>query len=301
MKKFIINSTIFLIPASIYILFALFALPQLLSIKNGPNTYTQIEKSFTNAVQKEYEIFILGNSRTYRGIDPDQFAPPTFNFSHDNDSYNQSYYKLKFLEDHKITPKCVVLGIDYFTFGYKSGTRNYVYAELLGNEYLKDFKHSVLFYKVERLREKLNPKLLFNLFPKKTLPYLKTNGQYIQPGVPSVTDRAIRNCYMSPFQLTYFERIIKHCQKQSIQLFLVMPPVRQKELSIYPDYELVDFDSTIQSYCDDQTVYYLNYSLDPTFTIKDYYDITHLSYEGSKKLSKKINARIEEQGILKRN
>ncbi|WP_461488949.1 hypothetical protein, partial [Pontibacter sp. HJ8] len=63
----------------------------------GPTTKAQIEQSFENALRKDYDMLILGNSRIYRGINPEKFSTNAYNFAHDDDSYNQMYYKLKYV------------------------------------------------------------------------------------------------------------------------------------------------------------------------------------------------------------
>ena len=100
MKKFFNQLFLFSIPTIIYFVLAIFLMPTLLSIQNGPSTKQQISTSFRNALKQDYDILILGNSRTYRGINPDLLAMKCYNFSHDNDSYNQSYYKLLYLIKH---------------------------------------------------------------------------------------------------------------------------------------------------------------------------------------------------------
>src|SRR5688572_16880619 len=79
----------------------------------GPNTKNQIAQSFNHAKANAYPIVVLGNSRIYRGINPELFSIKTFNFAHDDDSYNQMFHKLMWLNSDSL--KVVVMGVDYFT------------------------------------------------------------------------------------------------------------------------------------------------------------------------------------------
>jgi hypothetical protein len=99
MKIFLKKVAIFLsIPLLLYIITSIFLLPSLISKVEGPSTEQQILMSFENAKKGNYDLMALGNSRMYRGIDPSVFDCSSYNFSHDNDTYNQMYYKLKWLE-----------------------------------------------------------------------------------------------------------------------------------------------------------------------------------------------------------
>ena len=62
------------------------------------NTAEQIKMSFENSIADNYNCYFLGNSRIYRNINPEMMTTvKAYNFGHDNDSYNQMYYKLLYL------------------------------------------------------------------------------------------------------------------------------------------------------------------------------------------------------------
>ena len=97
MKKFVIRfSTICIISVLMITIYNSLATASTLKY-NGASTAEQINMSFENAVSEEYNCYFLGNSRIYRDINPDVFTTvKSYNFAHDNDSYNQMYYKLLF-------------------------------------------------------------------------------------------------------------------------------------------------------------------------------------------------------------
>ena len=96
--KFLIKLCYFILPFIFaYCGFMYFVVPAILSFNYGPSTEEQITQSFSNALEKDYDLLVLGNSRLYRGVNPDKFQLATFNFSHDDDTYIKIYFKLKYL------------------------------------------------------------------------------------------------------------------------------------------------------------------------------------------------------------
>lgn len=258
----------------------------------GPSTKKQINIQFKNAISKKYDLLILGNSRTYRGVNPDILSFNTYNFSHDNDSYNQMFYKLKYILNKGKSIKYLILGVDYFQFSFKSDTRNYAYGNWLGIDYLNDYKKSLYSYRMGYLKSNMNPKKLFPLRTDRSKPFLKENGQYIKPGVARKSDSVIRNIKRLNFQVEYFERIVKACKSENIKVFLVMLPVRENELKNYNERELQNFDVFIDRYVNDSNVFYVNYSELKGFSYNDFTDITHLNESAANRFSKQLSKDI---------
>ena len=91
---------------------------------------------FRNAEKRPYDMVFMGNSRIYRGLNPDSFTTKSYNFAHDNDSYNQIYYKLLFLTAQNKKIQIVLLGVDYFEYSVFSDSRNYEYSKIFNKSYL---------------------------------------------------------------------------------------------------------------------------------------------------------------------
>jgi len=266
-------------------------MPSLLSVKYGPSTKDQIEYSFKRAINSDYNLLILGNSRVYRGLNPAIFHQKSFNFSHDNDSYNQSYYKLKLLLKKKKQIDFLILGIDYFQFSFFSNTRNYIYGDYLGDNYLKDFDDNILRLKIDYYKTNINPNKLFKS-SNSNKPFIRENGQFINPGVATKNDTVSRDINRLDIHEKYFEKIINLCRSNNIKLFLVMPPVREIELKSYNPLQLDDFDSYINRYSNNSNIFYLNYSEDNKYKLKDYTDVTHLNEDAANRFSKQLNDTI---------
>ena len=144
MKRFLLNILLFGAIFLTIVLSIFHSSDELAERFWGPNTRNQIEMSFKNALSSEASCWFLGNSRIYR-INPDMIENGHwYNFAHDNDSYNQMYYKLQYLLDNGCKVDTLVIGTDYFQFSVFSDSRNYVYDGLLGNDYLRDYNHFFL-------------------------------------------------------------------------------------------------------------------------------------------------------------
>lgn len=295
MKIFLKKFFIFSIPAILYCIVSVFYMPHLLSLAHGPSTKQQIDRSFENADSREYELLILGNSRTYRGINPDYLSYKAYNFSHDNDAYNQIYFKLKRLIEKKKELKYVILGVDYFQFSMKNDSRNYVYADLLDREYMNDFEESRIFVKkLEYHLGNIEPKKILTLFEEKSKPFLKENGQYITPGIAKESDKIERDLSRLDFQVKYFERTLALCDQHGIKVYAVTLPIRQNELDGYPSSGITDFKYFIEKYIDNEKVYYLDFSKLEGFNIGDYTDITHLNEAAADRFSQILDKKILE-------
>lgn len=295
MNQFLRTLFIFLIPALLYCLFAIFILPRRLVMSNGPSTQQQIDYSFEGAVKADYDLLILGNSRCYRGIDPDALSVKAYNFSHDNDSYNQQYHKLQYLLSKRKKISYLVLGVDYFEFNVLSNSRNYAYADYLGKDYERDYKDNIWELKLKHSLENLNPKQLSLL--KKSgvkLPFQKENGQYIRYGTARESDTIHRDITRLKILEDYFHKTISLCQENGIKVFLVMPPVRQNELKSYTKDQINEFNAFINSSIDHKNSVYWNYSEDGSYTTKDYTDITHLNEAAADRFTKMLDDSIKQ-------
>jgi hypothetical protein len=294
MRKFVIRILLFLTLAAIaYVSFTFLVFPRILKSVYGPSVEEQIDKSFQNAKERDYELLILGNSRLYCGVNPDQFNVKAYNFSHNNDSFNQMYYKLKWVLDNKQHLRYVIVGVDYFQFSIFSDTRNYVYAKYLGPGYMGDYRPYRHLYSY--VRETLNPYKIRTLVKDPVFKHdLKDNGQFVRNGIPKEDDFIKRNFARLDIQVNYFEKILETCREENIIVFLCMPPIRDVELMQYSDEQLNDFDQFIKAYESDH-VFYLDFSRDPRFEKHDFIDFAHLSQSSADKFSHIMSEMIEEK------
>jgi hypothetical protein len=292
MKNFVRRIILFLGSALIfYIVFSLFIFPLILEKVYGPNIQKQLQLSFANAGKRDYKLLILGNSRLYCGINPDRFDVPAYNFSHNNDSYNQLYYKLMWVLKHNKKIENVILGVDHFQFSIFTDSRNYAYGKWLGDQYMKDYKpyHYIVTY----YRETLNPYKLRALVNDPIYKHdIKSNGQFIRNGEPKENDFIKRNFNRLDIQISYFEKILAECKARNIKVFICLPPMRKAELDQYTSQQLGEFDQFIRRYVH-EGVEYLDYSRDSRFSINDFIDFAHLNQRAADEFSEILNKEIK--------
>lgn len=262
---------------------------QILQRVKGPTDQQQVENSFRGAANREYDLLLLGNSRVYRGINPDQFEVPAFNFACDSDAFNQMYFKLKWVREHGKSPGIVVLGVDPFQFSHMHDARNHLYGEYFGEAYLADYPpapYAAEKYYWRHFPKRLNPKYL--LMSSDDRPFFRENGQYIRPGKALATDRVSRRAKRLPLQVSYFERILEDCRQHGTQVFLCLMPTRSEELAVYAAGQVDEFRQFIAGYTNPQVVF-LDFAEDPSYVLSDYTDITHLNEVAADRFSRQLS------------
>lgn len=287
----------------------------------GPTTEEQINFSFDKSVERNYDMLILGNSRLYRGINSDKISTfNSFNFSHDNDAFNQCYYKMKYLQNKSKTYDYLVMGVDYFEFSIMSNTRNEYYKPYFDKEYMVDYnldEEEDKGFEFSEVEEDAN-RYMTMTFSNTFVPFLKglysfidpsgmentsfmrDNGQYVNMGEALGDDMTKRKHNILPVQEKYFNTIIDFCDENEIKLFLVMMPVRGQELGNYPDSVITEMDLLFEDKSNQINGYYLNYSKDSRFEKEDFLDITHLNSFGADKFSVILNDDINNRNRIKR-
>lgn len=306
MRKFIVR--IFLIGTISFFMIASYSiLATKASLKyNGMSTADQINSSFRNAISDDYNCYFLGNSRIYRDINPDCFPTvKSYNFAHDNDTYNQMYYKLLYLLDNDRKIDYLIIGTDYFQFSFMSDTRNYVYSKIFPSEYSKDYEIDSWLKEKESYIEQVwtnkqnaLPSCIYYILGKpapETMSYLKDNGQYVVYGEANPNDKIYRDYSVLQVQFGYFVKILELCEKEGIQVYVIMPPLWKGETVSHTDLERKCFDRMIEETLA-KTCYannYLNFSEEKgLLSYRDFIDITHLKPSVADEYSRYLNDRI---------
>jgi predicted peroxiredoxin len=255
----------------------------------GPTSETQINNSFHGAETREYDLLMLGNSRIYRGLNPDRFSIPSYNFGCNDDTFNQLYFKLKWLRERNVSFRYLVMGVDLFQFSYMSDYRNEVYTRYFGEPYLADYESHPWKDRGMQLRafiRSLNPKYMFT--PNNGRIFQRDNGQYIKPGRAKPTDTARRTTKRLPANVEYFENILADCQEHGVKVFLCMPPTRPEERNCYQEGEIEDFMQFIRQYVTEDVVL-IDYTFDEGYAMSDFTDITHLNEAAAERFSVQLN------------
>ncbi len=284
MKKFICKLIVFLLVSFAVLTIYFVSGAKLATMAYGVSTQEQIVNSFEYAKQKDFNKVFLGNSRVYRGINPDIIDKSTYNFAHDNDSYNQCYYKLVYLLNSGHRIDTLFLGADYFEFGIKSDTRNYVYDKLFDDNYYKDYNENIVDEIIANGKQLFynNQLLCFKAFysilrPNGAKGILRGNGQYIYDSKASKNDSVKRKMEVLDFQYDYYLELIKMCHKNNINVIVFTMPVRDTEMSSYTKEYISKIHKLIKEPLTKGGIYV---DLSNSEKFKDYHkytDITHLN------------------------
>ena len=278
--------------------------------RGGLTTYEQLKMQFESAATRKYSCLVLGNSRIYRGVNPDCLSVPAYNFSHDNDSYNQMYWKLMYLEEENIKIDTAIIGTDYFMFGFLSESRNKHYVRFLPEGYMADYDAESTTTKTEekiKWFEEMNNSFNEYIVKKFQQPltyvveamsgeeteqrYLKSNGQYIDlRKTATEADTIKRSGKRLDIQMAYFERILEYCQEKGIKVAVVMPPTRDIEMASYTAEYLEEFDAYLEEMTDKYNAVLLNYAYDENFKALELFaDSTHLKVTGADVWTQKLD------------
>lgn len=308
MKKFISKCAIFILIMAALI--ALYCYVSAGSVRKyiGINTSEQIITSFDRVQSNSYDCLFLGNSRIFRGVNPDKFPSVNgYNMGQDNETYNQIYYKLNYILDKGAKPKYIILGIDYHAFSYLSDSKNYVYASYFPKEFLDDYDDadSSFLYRKTRMLTNLwsNKQNAFEAFmkdmfhktPDENIPYMRDNGQYVIGGEASGDETVDRDYTIMPLQWDYYLKIIDLCVENDIDLYAVMLPLWDGETKSHTDEERKEFDDKIRASLSENGFegHYFNYyeenGLSP---YSDFADVTHLKPEAAEEFSKWLNGKV---------
>lgn len=284
------------------------------SVLNGISMSEQLNQGFHNAVASKTETYILGNSRCYRGLNPDVLGSSVYNFAYDNETFLEQYYKLIYLKKHGNIPSTIILGVDYFEFSFVSVALKDIYKNYFSPDYLKSTNKFTVKSnnQLSELNNFINSQVatLFGRSASQYLdflyyhyvlnepiqyPYLKDNGQYIISPLPSAKegDFVKRDSIILDIQKHSFESIVSFAKSHNIKLFLVMPPTRQIERDSYRLEFTKRMDEYFISRCMEGSVYYINYFNDNEFVTADFMDDTHLTPVGADRFSEKLRMDIE--------
>ena len=286
----------------------------------GPSLQERIERSFADASRGGYDVLLAGNSRIYRGVNPDAMGVTAYNFAQDDDAFNQVYYKLKYLDERGVRFRTLVLGVDYFEFSFLSDRRNAVYRKFLGDEYLRDYlppdagdAPRVMNAVLHPIDEQAFNNMMIRRFtrpasllaeralaivqrsppPPPIRAVLKPNGQYILDAGPQRVDPIRRDATRLPIQERYFTRILEWGIGSGVQVVMVMPPLRRMELDSYPRGVVDEFDGWFQRVANEHGAHYVNFARHPMFGDQDFMDVTHLNEAAADRFSRLLGDELD--------
>ena len=299
MKKYISNTIIFAIYTILFIGLYNFVSPKILSVLYGQTTKQQIEQQFADLTSQRdsIECIYLGSSKFYRGINPYLVTPCGYNFAHDNDSYNQIYYKLLYANECCPKLKRVVICFDYVSFCVFSETRNYVYHHYFPEEYSLDYSNNFYYNYIYPylIGTKNLPKIILSLFDdnRPEPPHLTNKGQFVTPGKAHEDDYVKYYTSIYNLQLSYFTKIFQYCLDHHLECVLVAMPNRDGEYWNYDKAFIGKMNELAQNAQKQYSCHYLNYIRDKELLdVSLYCDISHFNQYGADLFSRRLNVEI---------
>lgn len=314
--KFLGRLLIYITPLTIVLGIFLVDYRKMGPILNGISMNEQLDSSFSYVLSKPYHTMVMGNSRTYRGVNPDKIDSSVYNFSFDNETFLEQYFKLKYLEYKHHLPEFLILGVDYFEFSFLSMAMQPTYSKYFGATY--DSLMSSLskaggieYQTAETPSDWVNAKMsaifgrgasqyiryLGDRIAGKPLqaPYLKGNGQYIINPIPMAHDGEFmtRPSNIEPYQQLKFEQIMDFLRNKGIRVILLMPPCRKIELNCYSNGFKQRLDDYFRKFERKDSVWYLNMSELAGYSTDDYMDDTHLKPQAADLFSTSLNDTIK--------
>jgi hypothetical protein len=280
----------------------------------GPTTASMLYKSFGQADTTKFDLVILGSSRTHAAINPDVASIPSYNFSFEGETFNQFYYKLRYLEELNKTPKYVILGTEYFQFAWFLDDLNSLYRPFFPKAYFDDYKDSIfpdiIGYKNRKntaFNHFMSKKFSNTFFPfingvmnyvtggtPKNNIYISHNGQYISHASANPNDSIVYDYRKNRLLERYFYEIIDYCKQKNIKLWLVMTPALSNTLKYYPSEVVQSYNELITSMADNKNIFFYNYSTDTSYSIQDFKDVSHLNVGAADRFTRKLFARMQQ-------
>jgi hypothetical protein len=282
-------------------------------LRQIPNDYS-FKKEYLDKHANDIQTLVLGASHGYFGINPVYFSTNTFNACHVSQSLNYDLEILKKYQDDFSHLETIILPISFATLWAKLDIsteswriKNYMiyynintshtfsdYTELLSNRMTINIKKLTDYY-IKKKREEVSTELGWNvLFKSGNEQELEKTGKidalkHYVGNIFSFEKLALYN-----ENLTLLNSLAKFCDNKQVKVIFFTPPAYK---SYRENLNKEQSDKTIETMTkfvnEHPNCLYINLSDDPDFEAEDFYDADHLNEIGAEKLSKKINAIIE--------
>jgi len=254
-------------------------------------------------INKELNVLVLGNSNLETNLN-DSIVKNSINLCQGADATYFSYIKLKKICKENTQIKKVILGFNpenvFSTIFYDLPVMKARYGNYF---YLMDYEDypDLLRYNTEAFIRAIagfgkNFIKIPSLLKSHSITNLGLGGFLPRPAgrnelKPSIEKFNEKEIALSPnsLELKYFQKIVKYCSQNNIQLIVINPPVHQSVLQkrklekvVYSS--IVEKDSKSFTFWDCET-----------FKLEDkyYYDYSHLNKKGANIFSKHINQKLE--------
>ena len=312
MKRFIIWTLIFLAPIIII------GVVLEVSLRKIPNDY-RYKKEYLDENADKIETLILGSSETFRGVNPEYFSTNTFNAANNAQSLEYDYKILEKYKDDFTNLQTVILPISYpsyyFTLKSSKGSRRIKYYNI--------YFGMTSSYSLNDYSEVLSNKLKYSIsnfwgyyVKGKTLISgselgwtdlkLEQTPDLIESGKKAAIMHTV-NLNSNETQDIFNENvsilnsIIQWCDANNVEVILFTPPAFETYIDDLDPKQLhLTIETSEKIASQYNNCIYLNMMADPNFVTEDFYDASHLSEIGAKKLSRILNIKQQEIQTIKK-
>ncbi len=312
MKRFLIITTIFLLPLIVFLVGAEYTLRQI------PNDYNY-KATWLDEHAQDVECIVLGSSHTHAGVQPKYFPMNTFNAAHSSQPLLYDFEILNKYEQEMSSLQYIILPISYFSLQHafddsKEHWKNkyyIIYYKLYNKNFLKN---NELFPMNTSMWEKLAKYILFQdnannamLGISDSLGWLtnytldKRSDKWLESGLTAAKRHTwlTNDSQLLETNIAYIHAIIEIATRHNAKVILLNTPTHE----VYRKHLNAEQWQLMNNVCDSialahENVYRLNYFSDSTFVDDDFFDADHLNEYGAKRLSIMLSNALDSLGII---
>lgn len=298
MKKFIVKSSLFILPLVLCFLF--------IEIENRTNNTFYTKSKYIEDNKNSIEVLILGSSQTWRAINPEYLTMDVAPLAHGGSALNMDYLLFKKYVDNFPSLKVVIIENSYHTF-----------EEFRNTSWNKNHLFHI-YYDVNNYEGAVpwSENLLLTANPKAYIKKIGTNsifpefGEYNKYGFITSTNSTLdesgyhttelkkrhsgENVAFYKKETKLLANIVATCNKKGLDLILFSPP-KYKTYNINNKAgKLQRRNLVFENYRKHQNIHIINYETKYENEKSIFYNEDHLNVYGAKKITEALNVELEE-------
>lgn len=306
MKRFLITSSIFLIPIIIAAVFTEIAL------RSVPNPY-KYKYEWMQKNAEDVETLVFGSSHAIYGIRPEFLDGNAFSLANVSQGTTHDLYYLKYWSDRYKNLKTVIVPISLFTLfshGLEFGSESYrcrFYKIYMDCDLYSDWSLYNLELSDYRTAKGKLGTFFYNLFVKESgtgcdkygwSDAYKLSGKNMKVWDDgSEADAAVKRHTAKSWDYiednySRLKEIAEFCRDRHVKLILITTPCWHSYYDNLDSMQLTKMYEVIRKFQKEFSVPYFDYLKDKRFVADDFYDSNHLSDIGAEKFTKILNVDI---------
>jgi len=272
-------------------------------LRNFSNTY-DIKKELIDVNQSQVEVFFLGTSHSFSGINPREIDRPALNLANNSQSL---YYDIRILEeslDDLPALKTVVFEVNFFSFFYNldkgpEAWRNVFYYQSFGIDAqteqlsLLDLSRSYQLKRNELVLLMESQEQNKTYFDALGFAGAETDRKELTEAAAHKKFLSFSNDYIneeSEYLINRLSNLLDQLEDRNINVVIIQTPVSSFLSSYIKKSEYLNKTNQILNQLEKQyDITHLNYLYDERFNDELFQDADHLSIEGSKLLTFIVN------------